>query len=49
MARGPGHRTKEAECLWFPFGTILGVFTLIVLMRPAVKAQFLQASRDPFG
>lgn len=23
-------------CLWFPFGTVLGVFTLVVLMRQSV-------------
>ena len=28
------------ECLFMPFGTALGVLTLIVLMRPSVKAQF---------
>jgi len=28
------------RCLFMPFGTVLGVFTLIVLMRPSVKAQF---------
>ncbi|MFN3327095.1 MAG: hypothetical protein ACK5AZ_26695 [Bryobacteraceae bacterium] len=27
-------------CLFFPFGTILGAFTLIVLSRPAVAAAF---------
>lgn len=27
-------------CLLMPFGTVLGVFTLIVLMRPQVKAAF---------
>lgn len=27
-------------CLSFPLGTTLGVFTLIVLSRPSVKAQF---------
>lgn len=27
-------------CVFFPFGTVLGVFTLIVLTRPAVKALF---------
>jgi hypothetical protein len=25
------------SCMWFPFGTILGVFTLIVLVRPSVR------------
>jgi hypothetical protein len=28
------------ECLLFPFGTILGVFTIIVLSRPTVKRSF---------
>jgi len=27
-------------CMFMPFGTILGVFTLIVLVRPSVKALF---------
>jgi hypothetical protein len=27
-------------CLWMPFGTILGVFTLITLTKPPVRAQF---------
>ena len=31
------------ECLWMPLGTILGVFTLIVLMRPNVKVLFGEA------
>jgi hypothetical protein len=30
----------QIECLWIPFGTILGVFTLIVLFRPAVDSAF---------
>ena len=25
------------ECLMMPFGTVLGVFTIIVLMRPSVR------------
>lgn len=29
-----------AECLFVPFGTLLGVLTLVVLSRPAVKAGF---------
>ncbi len=29
------------ECLFVPFGTVLGVFTLIVLSRPSAKALFL--------
>ncbi len=28
------------ECLFMPFGTILGIFTLIVLSRPSVKPLF---------
>src|SRR5882724_1406457 len=28
------------ECLFIPFGTILGVFTLIVLLRESVKTLF---------
>lgn len=28
------------SCLFVPFGTVLGVFTLIVLLRPSVKALF---------
>ncbi len=28
------------ECLLFPFGTLLGVFTIIVLSRPTVKRSF---------
>jgi hypothetical protein len=27
-------------CLWMPFGTILGVFTLVTLTKPPVRAQF---------
>jgi hypothetical protein len=27
-------------CLWMPFGTILGVFTLVTLQKPPVRAQF---------
>jgi hypothetical protein len=28
------------ECLFMPFGTVLGVFTIIVLMRESVKQVF---------
>ena len=28
------------SCMMMPFGTVLGVFTLIVLIRPSVKAAF---------
>ena len=32
--------TGWCECLMFPFGTILGIFTIIVLGRPSVKKLF---------
>lgn len=28
------------ECIFMPFGTVLGVFTIILLVRPTVKALF---------
>jgi hypothetical protein len=28
------------ECIYVPFGTVLGVFSIIVLSRPGVKAMF---------
>jgi hypothetical protein len=28
------------ECFWMPFGTILGVFTLVMLTKDSVKALF---------
>jgi hypothetical protein len=31
------------ECLFVPFGTILGVFTIVVLARESVKALFASA------
>lgn len=31
------------NCLFMPFGTILGVFTIVVLIRPSVKALFYPA------
>jgi hypothetical protein len=31
------------ECLFVPFGTILGVFTIVALSRESVKALFLTA------
>ncbi|MCJ7662917.1 MAG: hypothetical protein MUO24_01600 [Desulfobacterales bacterium] len=30
------------ECIFMPFGTVLGVFTIIVLARPSVKEMFEQ-------
>jgi hypothetical protein len=32
------------ECVFVPFGVILGVFTIIILMRPSVKALFMPAA-----
>ena len=30
------------NCIWVPFGTIMGVFTLIVLLRESVAAIYMQ-------
>jgi hypothetical protein len=35
------------ECLFIPFGTILGVFTIIVLSREPVKALFAATQTSP--
>jgi hypothetical protein len=32
-------------CLWIPFGTLLGVFTFIVLMRPSVARLYEEAKQ----
>jgi hypothetical protein len=32
------------NCLWMPIGTVLGVLTILVLVRPSVKAMFAGAS-----
>ncbi|HBK46271.1 MAG TPA: hypothetical protein DDZ67_07525 [Xanthomonadaceae bacterium] len=32
------------SCSFMPFGTVLGVFTLVVLLRPQVKALFAPAA-----
>ena len=32
------------ECIFMPFGTVLGVFTIIVLMRDSVKKMFGRTS-----
>jgi hypothetical protein len=38
------------ECLFMPFGTILGVFTILVLVRASVKQLFeANPPRDPAG
>jgi hypothetical protein len=34
------------ECLFFPFGTILGVFTIVVLSRESVRGLFSTASAE---
>ncbi len=36
------------SCMWMPFGTVLGVFTFVVLLRPEVTAAFAaQAMNAP--
>ena len=30
------------ECMLFPFGTVLGIFTIIILLKEPVKAEFLE-------
>jgi hypothetical protein len=32
--------TAALSCALFPFGTILGVFTIVILVKPEVKAAF---------
>lgn len=34
------------ECMFIPFGTVLGVFTIIVLQRPGVKSLFGRPGED---
>jgi hypothetical protein len=35
-------------CMFMPFGTVLGIFSIVVLMRPSVKAIFdAQAAGSP--
>jgi hypothetical protein len=34
-----------AACLFHPFGVVLGVFTIIVLLRPSVKELFDQSGK----
>ena len=36
-------------CLWMPLGTVLGVFTIIVLTRDSVKALFEGRNYTQFG
>jgi hypothetical protein len=35
--------TAAIGCIFMPFGTVLGVFTIIVLMQPSVKELFAAA------
>ena len=28
------------ECMFMPFGTVLGILTILVLIRPSVRAKF---------
>ena len=37
------------SCMFAPFGTVLGVFTIIVLLRDSVKALFEEQSYQQFG
>ncbi|HPZ09601.1 MAG TPA: hypothetical protein PL110_15975 [Candidatus Eremiobacteraeota bacterium] len=39
--------TAAIMCVFMPFGTVLGVFTIIVLMRPTVKDLF-SVNYDPY-
>lgn len=36
-------------CLFMPFGTVLGVFTIIVLVRPTVKPLFAPAAPPEYS
>ena len=35
------------ECLFMPFGTVLGVFTIVVLSRESVKSAFVGGQSTP--
>jgi hypothetical protein len=39
--------TSGLNCLQFPLGTLLGVFTIIVLNRDSVRAKFAAAEQAP--
>ena len=39
----------EQHLMFIPFGTVLGVFTIIVLMRPSVKMLFNRQSERPIA
>ena len=34
------------NCLAFPFGTVLGIFTLLVLLRPSVEELYVATARS---
>ncbi len=36
--------TAAVACMLMPFGTVLGVFTIVVLMRPSVKQLFMEGN-----
>jgi uncharacterized membrane protein HdeD (DUF308 family) len=38
--------TAGVNCLQFPFGTVLGVFTLIVLMRESVREHYERRAQE---
>lgn len=37
------------SCLYMPFGTVLGIFSIVVLVRPSVKALFNGVTPPAFG
>ena len=37
------------ECLFMPFGTVLGVFTIVVLQRASIRERFGKAAPAPTG
>ena len=39
--------TNGVECLFMPFGTVLGVFTIVVLCREPVKQLFSARPSGP--
>lgn len=36
-------------CFYMPFGTVLGIFTIIVLLRPSVRALFTASAPSSFS
>ena len=37
------------ECMLMPFGTVLGVFTIVVLMKDSVRQMFSQPPPSPYA